>query len=390
MKLRNYFKKDRALKSNVLKSTYAPFEMFTNHSTYGYCWHKLSERHFNIINLPYKIKNVKDKEFDQTVWESINIACRELGWVSDQNKMRNPTIINLGTLVQNVEAIFVVSKFIEVGETLEYTKKAKRKQVFGYEGIAVQFAINSNKKVYVYDQTIKSWFTYLDKDWQRIGTPTLTPNFASFETYFNESCKKAINDIYIASIQNPTKTPHINTDPLYTESYLEGIGLIKNYLAKNNNKDKLSDLLALLNETNEYQYQITSLLIRYYCHYYIPNKTFATIIFDLLIEYINDNEAFFKYENMCFFHYDEEEDIYSNVALIYLFQLNDKDYNNYLPYYLPDINSEEYVSNAFKIISDTNLHKNLTSMFLKYTIKIIKNREYFEEYKNKNINFKKV
>lgn len=391
MKLINYFRKDNSLKSNLLKSTFAPFEFFTNHSNYGFCWHKLAERHFNIINLPSKIYNNSKVKFDHTVWDSINEACRELGWVSEQNKMRNSTIINLGTLVNNVEAIFVVSKFIEAGETLEYTKIAKIKQVFGYEGIAVQYAINCNKKVFVFVQIEKSWFTYIDNNWKRIGTPALTPNFASFETYFNDSCEKAISDIYIASIQNPSKTPHINIDPFYNEKYLDCISPIHSFFKQNADKNTKTDLLLLLNKSDEYQYQVANILIRYYCHFYQNNKAFAIIIFDVLIKFINDNESFFEYENACFNNYDpEEEGLYTNIALIYLFQLNDKDYNNFLPFYLPSINSNEYVKNAFKITSEINFPKNLRSLFLKSIIQITKKQEYFEAYKRKNVIFEKI
>jgi len=96
--------------------------------------------------------------------------------------------------VKNSNAIFAIAK-----------KFVSRITVEGGAGWAVQMAIDSEKFVYVFDQSVNKWFWYHPSDKVFIYTekiPTLTENFAGIGTReINQYGVQAIQAVYKKSFE---------------------------------------------------------------------------------------------------------------------------------------------------------------------------------------------
>lgn len=112
--------------------------------------------------------------------------------------------------VKNADAIFAVSDLVGPGEMGRkgFTNRSAQTNVEGGTGYAVQMAINEGKPVYVFHQNLAlsdkypdiGWYEYdyNSRDFVRIKTPKLTPNFAGIgsSTDLTEEGVEAIEDLY--------------------------------------------------------------------------------------------------------------------------------------------------------------------------------------------------
>jgi hypothetical protein len=75
--------------------------------------------------------------------------------------------------------------------------------VKGGTGWAVQMAVDMNKRVFVYDQQRKEWFTWMGNKFEETGAPSLTKNFAGVGTReINEDGARAIREVYQFTKEN--------------------------------------------------------------------------------------------------------------------------------------------------------------------------------------------
>ena len=128
--------------------------------------------------------------------------------------MKDPRLVRDWCQVKYSDAVFAIGRIVLPGQLVFPDKKgdprtAKVKCVSGGTGYAVAMAILNKKKVYVYDQLIRSWFTWVwngDETGEFIAVedvPNLTENFAGIGTRkINDYGKEAIDGIYAHTFNN--------------------------------------------------------------------------------------------------------------------------------------------------------------------------------------------
>lgn len=139
--------------------------------------------------------------------------------------MKDIRLIRNWSQVKNADEIFAVGAIAEPGERLfpnipNDDRLAKKQAVTGGTGYAVEMAIQSNKKVHVFDQNLKKWFTW-DKDVSRFveeDTPVLTPRFAAIGTrQLQAEGIEAIHAVFEktreAGVTIPEEAPTLELDP---------------------------------------------------------------------------------------------------------------------------------------------------------------------------------
>ena len=129
--------------------------------------------------------------------QKVTIAARQMGRIAPTHQVRDERLIRNWSQVKYSDAIFAVTTLLQVGDEMNYGKKALIVQGKGGTGYAIQMAINEGKPTYVYDQIRKRWYKNINGEWSETDTPTLTPNFAGIGTReLNEDGKRAIEGVY--------------------------------------------------------------------------------------------------------------------------------------------------------------------------------------------------
>ena len=129
--------------------------------------------------------------------QKVTIAARQMGRIAPTHQVRDERLIRNWPQVKYSDAIFAVTTLLQVGDEMNYGKKALIVQGKGGTGYAIQMAINEGKPTYVYDQIRKRWYKNINGEWSETDTPTLTPNFAGIGTReLNEDGKRAIEGVY--------------------------------------------------------------------------------------------------------------------------------------------------------------------------------------------------
>lgn len=125
------------------------------------------------------------------------IAAIQMGRIESGQQIRDNLIIRDWVQVKHADAIFAVTSMLQPGDSMNYGKTAKIQQGKGGTGYTIQMAINENKPVYVYDQSVKKWYKNIDGKWSESEIPTLTKNFAGIGTReINKSGIQAIRNVF--------------------------------------------------------------------------------------------------------------------------------------------------------------------------------------------------
>lgn len=142
--------------------------------------------------------------------QKATIAARQMGRISPTHQIRDERIIRNWSQVKYSDAIFAVTTLLQVGDEMNYGKKALIVQGKGGTGYAIQMAINEGKPVYVYDQVRDQWYKNINGEWSKTDTPVLVSNFAGIGTReLNDNGRKAIEEVYKKTFES-TMQPTID------------------------------------------------------------------------------------------------------------------------------------------------------------------------------------
>lgn len=138
--------------------------------------------------------------------QKATIAARQMGRIAPNHQVRDERIIRNWSQVKYSDAIFAITTLLQVGDEMNYNKKALIIQGKGGTGYAIQMAINEGKPVYLYDQIKEQWYKNINGEWSESDTPTLTYNFAGIGTRnLNDSGKRAIEEVYKKTFAQSTE-----------------------------------------------------------------------------------------------------------------------------------------------------------------------------------------
>lgn len=181
--------------------------VYVNHSGGAigsdYYWGMIGEK-YGVKSNHYWYKNITPNGNVEILEEDalegqqkVTIAARQMGRIAPTHQVRDERLIRNWSQVKYSDAIFAVTTLLQVGDEMNYGKKALIVQGKGGTGYAIQMAINEGKPTYVYDQIRKRWYKNINGEWSETDTPTLTPNFAGIGTReLNEDGKRAIEEVY--------------------------------------------------------------------------------------------------------------------------------------------------------------------------------------------------
>lgn len=199
--------------------------VYVNHSGGAvgsdYYWGMIGEK-YGVKSNHYWYKNITPNGNVEILEEDalegqqkVTIAARQMGRIAPTHQVRDERLIRNWSQVKYSDAIFAVTTLLQVGDEMNYGKKALIVQGKGGTGYAIQMAINEGKPTYVYDQIRKRWYKNINGEWSETDTPTLTPNFAGIGTReLNEDGKRAIEEVY-------EKTFKFSQDPVDSETTVQ-------------------------------------------------------------------------------------------------------------------------------------------------------------------------
>ena len=168
-------------------------QQYINHSGGAegadFYWGNIGEKYGVITNhywhgkkTPYGNFEISDEEFEegkQAVYEANKTLHRK------PERYMN-LLARDYSQVKHSEEVFAVSQLDPNGRTVK-----------GGTGWAVQMAIDNDKIVHLFEQTIGRWFVWLHGNWILTDTPKLTPNFAGIGTReLQANGIKAIEEVY--------------------------------------------------------------------------------------------------------------------------------------------------------------------------------------------------
>lgn len=193
---------------NIVPTIETPVQtVYVNHSGGAvgsdYYWGMIGEK-YGVKSNHYWYKNITPNGNVEILEEDalegqqkVTIAARQMGRIAPTHQVRDERLIRNWSQVKYSDAIFAVTTLLQVGDEMNYGKKALIVQGKGGTGYAIQMAINEGKPTYVYDQIRKRWYKNINGEWSETDTPTLTPNFAGIGTReLNEDGKRAIEEVY--------------------------------------------------------------------------------------------------------------------------------------------------------------------------------------------------
>lgn len=163
-------------------------------------------------NSPYGNQLITEEDYEEGRYKVAEAARWNWGYL--YKTMKDPRLVRDWCQVKYSDAVFAVGRIVLPGQLVFPGKRgdsriARVECVSGGTGYAVAMAILNKKKVYVYDQLLESWFTWIWHDEETgefIGlgeVPKLTENFAGIGTReINDYGKEAIEGIYAYTFNN--------------------------------------------------------------------------------------------------------------------------------------------------------------------------------------------
>ena len=141
--------------------------------------------YYNQETTPIGNTQITQEDYEEGRYKVAQAAKAMYGYKYDT--MKDNRLIYNWSQVKHSDAIYAIGHIANTSEKLfpnkpNDTRVALKPSVQGGTGYAVEMAIQAGKRVFVYDQVRKSWFTYREEKWSKIQTPLLSNNFAGIGT----------------------------------------------------------------------------------------------------------------------------------------------------------------------------------------------------------------